>query len=178
MHYFRINANISIIIRAKINNQITAPELRVISPDGENLGILTKEIALQKASEANLDLIEIAPTAKPPVARIMSFDKYRYHKEREERKQRLATRTEELKQVRISAKAAKHDQEVMAKKVNGFLEKGSRVEIMMRLRGREKANRDWARLKLEEFLKLLTPEYKLISPPRYTGNGFVVQVSK
>ena len=140
--------------------------------------MLTKEEALKRALEANLDLIEIAPTAKPPVARIMSFDKFRYQKEREERKQRLAQKTEELKQVRISPKAAKHDQEVMAKKVNGFLDKGSRVEIMMRLRGREKANRDWARLKLEEFLKLLSPEFKLISPPRYTVNVFTVQVTK
>lgn len=153
-------------------------ELRVISPEGENLGVLTKEEALRRAVEAGLDLIEIAPTAKPPVARIMSFDKFRYQKEREDRKQRLAQKTEELKQVRISAKAAKHDQDVMARKVNGFLEKGSRVEIMMRLRGREKANRDWARIKLEEFLKLLIPDHKLVSPPRYTGNGFTVQVTK
>jgi len=142
------------------------------------LGVLSKGEALRLANEANLDLIEIAPTARPPVARIMSFDKFRYQKEREDRKQRLAQKTEELKQVRISPKAAKHDQEVLSKKVNAFIEKGSRVEIIMRLRGREKANRDWARLKLEEFLKLLAPEHKIISPPRYTGNGFVVQVSK
>lgn len=152
--------------------------MRLIGQNGENLGVVTKEEALKYASEAGLDLIEIAPTAKPPVARIMSYDKFRYQKEKEERKQRIAQKAEELKQVRISAKAAKHDLEVIAKKANGFLEKGARVEIMMRLRGREKANKDWARGKLEEFLKLLTPDHKVTGPPRYTGNGFIVQVSK
>lgn len=152
--------------------------MRLIDQNGENLGVLTKEVALEKAREAGLDLIEIAPTAKPPVARIMSYDKFRYQKEKEERKQRLAQKAEELKQVRISAKAGKHDLNVMAKKVNGFLEKGARVEIMMRLRGREKANKDWARGKLEEFLGLLSSDHKIAVPPRYTGNGFVAQVSK
>lgn len=94
------------------------------------------------------------------------------------RKQRLAAKAEELKQVRISAKAAKHDLEVKAKKVNDFITKGARVEIMMVLRGREKANKDWARAKLDEFLELLERGFKVISPPRYTGRGFVVQVSK
>lgn len=178
LHNPLINCIISTIPKVRINNQISAIELRVISQAGENLGVLSKEEALHKAAEAGLDLIEIAPTAKPPVARIMSYDKFRYQKEKEGRKQRKATKAEELKQVRVSARAATHDLEVKAKKVNGFLEKGSRVEIMMLLRGREKANKDWARAKLEEFLGLLLPDHKVASPPRYTGRGFVVQVSK
>ena len=144
LHNPLINCIISTIPKVRINNQISAIELRVISQAGENLGVLSKEEALHKAAEAGLDLIE----------------------------------AEELKQVRVSARAATHDLEVKAKKVNGFLEKGSRVEIMMLLRGREKANKDWARAKLEEFLGLLLPDHKVASPPRYTGRGFVVQVSK
>ncbi|HEY4523275.1 MAG TPA: translation initiation factor IF-3 [Candidatus Paceibacterota bacterium] len=165
-------------MQAKTNNQITSPELRVIGASGENLGIITKEEALRLAAEKGLDLIEIAPTAKPPVAKIMSFDKFRYQKEKEYKKQRLAQKTAGMKQIRVSARAAENDLRVKAKKANEFLENGSNVEVMMILRGREKGNRAWAEQKLNEFLRMLDPESKVTSPARYTGRGFVVQVQK
>lgn len=165
-------------ILTRTNNQITAPELRLIDEAGNNLGILKKEEALQMAKDKGLDLIEIAPTAKPPVARIMSFDKFRYQKEKEMKRQRVAQKAAEMKQVQVSARAAEHDLRVKAKRANEFLENGSKVEILMVLRGREKGNREWASQKLQDFLKMLDPNHKVVSPSRYTGRGFVIQVNK
>ena len=108
----------------------------------------------------------------------MSFDKFRYQKEKEYKKQRLAQKTAGMKQIRVSARAAENDLRVKAKKANEFLENGSKVEVMMILRGREKGNRAWAEQKLKDFLKMLDPESKVTSPPRYTGRGFMVQVQK
>lgn len=160
------------------NNQITAPELRVIGEGGENIGVIPREEALRLAMEKGLDLIEIAPAAKPPVAKIMSYDKFRYQKEKEYKKQRLAQKSAGIKQVRVSARAAENDLKVKAKKANEFLENGSKVEIMMILRGREKGNRAWAEQKLKDFISMLDPESKVTAPARYTGRGFVVQVQK
>lgn len=108
----------------------------------------------------------------------MSFDKFRYQQEKERKKQRLAQKTDQLKQVRISVRAAANDLAIKAKKVNEFLDDGSKVEIMMILRGREKGNKDWARQKLEEFLKIIDPAHKVTMAIKYTGRGFATQISK
>ncbi|MBI5401366.1 translation initiation factor IF-3, partial [Candidatus Wolfebacteria bacterium] len=146
-------------INYKINEQITALELRVVDENGENVGVLPLDAALKLAKEKGLDLIEIAPTVKPPVAKIMSFDKFRYQKEKELKKQKAAQKTGELKQVQITVKSAKNDLEVRIKKIDEFFKEGHKVEIVLKLFGREKANKDWARFKLEEFLKMLPFEY-------------------
>ncbi len=152
--------------------------MRIVDETGKNLGIMPREAALKLAEEKGLDLIEIAPTAQPPVAKIISFDKFRYQKEKELKKQRAVQKISELKQVRISARAAKNDLGIKAKKTEEFLNKGHKVEIMLRLKGREKYNRDWARYKLEEFLKMITVEYKITMEPRFGGQGLVMQIMK
>jgi translation initiation factor IF-3 len=162
----------------KINEKITAPELRIIDETGANIGILPLQEALQLAREKGLDLIEIVPNAKPPVAKIMSFDKFRYQEEKKLKKQKAQQKTQELKQVRISARAAEHDLQIKAEKVNEFLEEGHIVEIQLVLRGREKANKDWAKQKLYDFLKIITPEHKVLLEPKYGGRGFNAQVAK
>lgn len=139
---------------------------------------MPKEAALALAKEKGLDLIEIAPTAKPPVARIMSYDKFRYQKEKEFRKQRQAQRGSELKQIRISARAQKNDLALKARKVEEFLGDGHVVEVMLVLRGREKYNRGWADQKLREFLQMIAVEYKMKSEPRFGGKGLVMQLIK
>jgi translation initiation factor IF-3 len=128
--------------------------------------------------ETKIDLIEIAPAAKPPVARLMSFDKYRYEREKAEKKERLAQKGTGLKQIQISARAAQNDLRVKLKKLEEFLGEGHMVEIQMRLRGREKGNKDWARLKLDEFLKMITVEFKIVSAPKFAGRGMIVQIAK
>lgn len=150
----------------------------MIDEAGNNLGIVPREQALKLAADKGLDLIEIAAAAKPPVARIISYDKFRYQKEKELRKQRQSQKTSEFKQMRISARAARNDLEVKAKKINEFLGEGHVVEVMLVLRGREKYNRDWANLRMREFLTLITPEHKRIAEPRFGGKGMIVQLTK
>jgi len=136
------------------------------------------EAALKLAMEKGLDLIEIAPMVKPPVARIISFDKFRYQKEKELKKQKATQKTSELKQIQITAKSAKNDLETRVKRINEFLEEENKVEIMLVLKGREKYNREWARYKLNEFLKMITVEYKTTMEPRFIGKGMVMQIMK
>lgn len=150
----------------------------MINEEGENLGTMPLSAALKLAQEKGLDLIEIAAVAKPPVAKIMSFDKFRYQKEKELKKQKAAQKTSELKQVQITAKSAKNDLEVRIKKIEEFVADGNKVEIVLKLFGREKANKDWARLKLNEFLNMIPFEYKLLMEPKFAGRGMVVQISK
>jgi len=134
--------------------------------------------ALTRAKEFGLDLIEVASTAHPPVAKIISYDKYRYQESKKLKKQRAKQKGPEFKQVRITVRSAKHDLKIRADKVNEFLSEGHVVEIQMPLRGREKGNRDWARGKMQEFLKMITPDHKVVMDIKYFGKGFNVQVTK
>ncbi len=139
---------------------------------------MPREAALKLAESKGLDLIEIASTIKPPVAKIISFDKFRYQKEKEIKRQRSTQKVTELKHVRISARAAKNDLGIKAKKVEEFLNEGNKVEIMLLLRGREKYNRDWAHYKLGEFLKFITIEYRTETEPKFIGQGLIMQIIK
>jgi translation initiation factor IF-3 len=168
----------SVRISVKINDQITSPELRVLVEGGENLGVISLAEALAVAKEKGLDLVEIVPTAKPPVAKIISFDKFRYEREKELKKQKQQSKAKELKQVQISARAAKNDLLFRVKQAEKFIEAGHKVEIRMRLRGREKANRDWAKKKMEEFLLILPEDYKPVSEIRFDNFGLNVQIDK
>jgi translation initiation factor IF-3 len=145
---------------------------------GVNLGVMPLSEAMEKAKEQGLDLVEITQTAKPPIVKIIAFDKFRYQKEKEFKKQKLSQKSGELKQIRISARAAKNDLEIQAKKAEGFLAKGNKVEVMLWLRGREKYNKEWAKAKMEEFIKMLSPEHKVSGDAQFKGNKLVIQISK
>lgn len=145
-----------------------------------HLGVMSREAALSLAKEKGLDLIEITSTAKPPVAQIISFDKFRYQKEKELKKQRLAQKktASGLKQVRISPRAAQNDLAIKAGLAEKFLQAGHKVEILLLLKGREKGNKDWGLLKLREFLTIIKIPHKVTLEPRFIGRGFVVQIIK
>jgi len=155
-----------------------APELRVIDENGENLDVLSKEKALAIAKEKNLDLIEIAPQAKPPVARIISYDKFRYQKKKEEKKQGQTQKAKGLKQVRISPRTALNDLQIKLTKVKEFLEEGHKVEISIYLRGREKGNRAWGLQKLKNFMLMIATPHIVTMEPRSGGRGFITQIAK
>ncbi len=150
----------------------------MVSDTGENLGILTLSAALAAARERGLDLIEIAPAAKPPVAKIIGFDKFRYQQEKEEKKKRHAQKAKELKQVRITPRAAANDLMVKVRRVEEFLAEGHKVELGLFLRGREKGNKDWGLKKLKEFMGMITTPYQITLPPKAGGRGFIAQIAK
>ncbi len=150
----------------------------MIGETGENLGVIGRDQALALAKEKGIDLIEIAPTANPPVAKLIAFDKFRYQREKEIKKQRLAQKSAEMKQIWIGPKTAQNDLLVKSRQIEKFLEEGSAVEIRMRLRGREKRNKDWARQKLAEFLKMITLQYKVLSEEKAKSPELKVQIRK
>lgn len=152
--------------------------MRIIGENGENLGIMSREEALRLASpESGLDLIEVVAKADPPVARLMSYDKYRYEREKAEKKERKAHKFTEMKRVQISARAAENDLLTKIKQLEKFLTEGHQVEVFVRLRGREKYNRDWANKKLTEFLQMIKMEYKVLSAPKF-AQGLSIQIAK
>lgn len=108
----------------------------------------------------------------------MSYDKFRYEEAKREKKERLAQKGGGLKKVQISARAAPNDLSIKMKQLEEFLEEGHQVEINMRLRGREKGMKDWARQKLDDFMRAIPVEYKKISEPRFGGYGMSVQIAK
>lgn len=133
--------------------------------------------AIGIAKEQNLDLIEIAPTAKPPVCRIMDYGKFLYHKAKQERVQKAKQKKIELKSVRISVRTGEHDLSFKAEKIKEFLEEGHKVKVDMVLRGREKAHFDFAEEKLRTFLNNLEG-IKFEQPLKRSPQGLVIIISK
>jgi len=145
----------STISELLINEQISFAEVRLISEDGEQLGIMSSKEALEKAEEANLDLILIAPTAKPPVCRIMDYSKYRYEQTRRERDAKKKQKTVEVKEIRLSPNIDSNDLNTKSNNARKFLEKGNRVKVTLRFRGREMAHINQTKHVLEDFAETL-----------------------
>jgi len=166
------------VITNRRNAAITAKEVRLLDEAGEHMGVVKIEEALKLAMEKGLDLIEITENATPPVARIMSFDKFRYLKEKDDKKQKKEQKAKDMKRMRITPRMAENDLKVKAKKISGFLEKGHRVEIEIFLRGREKAHQGMALQKLENFLPTIETPIQKASEPKKSLRGFSVQIQK
>lgn len=166
-------------IRVKINHQIKAPELRVITAEGENLGVISLATALGEAQKRELDLIEISPTAVPPVAKIMDYGKYLYDEKKKLRVTKSNTLTSELKIIQVKIGTGEHDLELKAKKVSAWLSEGNRVKIDLFLVGRSKYM-DIAFLKerLDRVLKLVTTEYKIAQAVTKGPKGLTIVIEK
>ncbi len=126
--------------------------MRVIGPDSEQLGVVIIKRALELAQESDLDLVEIAPTAKPPVCRIMDFSKYKYDQEKKERLEKKSQKITHLKQIRIKPRIDENDYQIKLRKVISFLDKRDKVKINLFFRGREMAFRDQGREVLKKFI--------------------------
>jgi len=134
------------------------------------------EEAIELAKERGLDLILISPKANPPVARIMDYDKYRYERSKELKKQRTH-KAPDTKRVQISPRTQKNDLMVQLRKLEKFLQSGHKVEIQLTLRGREKANKEWAKTKLEEFMEMIETPHKVTNDIKSGGRGMLVQIA-
>src|SRR5205085_8522049 len=128
--------------RLRINHEIktVGGMVRVIGPNGDQLGLMLTDQARMKATEFELDLVEVAPTAKPPVCRIMDYGKHIYHEQKKEQKARKRAHAHDLKEVRLSFKIGKHDLEIKVIHAKEFLEAGHRVQFTMIYKGREIAH--------------------------------------
>ncbi len=120
-----------------MNDGIRAREIRVIGADGEQMGIMTVPEALRIADENDLDLVEVAPNASPPVCRLMDYGKYLYEKQKRERESRKAQKQIEIKEVRLRPKTDEHDIQVVLSKIRKFAKEGAKIRVRIRFRGRE-----------------------------------------
>ncbi len=161
--------------KTKINHQIRAKELRVITDTGENLGTLSLSEALAKAQELGLDLIEISPNAVPPVAKIMDYGKFQYQQNKKQKESKARTHVSDLKSLQIKIGTSEHDLGLKAKTASGWLKEGHRVKINLFLVGRSKyAELSFKKERLERILSLISEEYKLSGEPQNTPKGLTV----
>lgn len=155
----------------RINNQIGAPELRVIGPEGENLGVLSKTAALNQAQDMGLDLIEISPAAVPPVAKIIEYGKFLYLENKKDKGVKKGS-VSELKSLQVKIGTGNHDLELRAKQASTFLKEGHRVKINLFLPGRAKyLDQNFLKERLERLLNLLTEDYRVAFPPEKSPKG-------
>lgn len=149
--------------RTRVNEAIHASQVRVVDENGNQLGILTPSDALREAESRDLDLVEVAPKADPPVCRIMNFGKYKYEQKRRARESRKHQHTVSVKEIKYRPKIDKHDFYYKTKHVRQFLEEGNKVKITIMFRGREMAHpefgRDILRKVVEETQDLCVGEY-------------------
>lgn len=165
--------------RTRINHAIRASELRVVGPEGENLGTLSLADALKKAEELKLDLIEISPKAKPPVAKIMDFGKFRYDTSRKAREVKAKSHITETKSVQVKIGTGDHDQMLKAKRVAEWLEEGHRVKIDLFLWGRYKYMEPaFLKERLDRFLKIIPTEYKVADEIKKSPKGFTTTLER
>jgi translation initiation factor IF-3 len=149
-------------VQTRVNEQIRISPIRVISEEGEQLGILPTEEALTRAREAGLDLVEVAPNERPPVCRIMDYGKYKYDKSK---KQKHATHQTRTKEIRLRPKTGTHDIDFKVKQAVGFLKHKDKVQVTVIFRGREMAHIEEGRKVMEGVIKVLEEHGKLESPP-------------
>ena len=150
----------------------------MVDETGQNLGVLETSEALRIAGERGLDLIEISPTAKPPVCKIMDFGKFKYEREKGEREHGKKQKDIEVKGIRIGFTTGKHDLLLRARQAEKFLKEGDKVRIDMRLTGREKAHRDLALKKFGAFLEMIEIPHALELPPKKLPQGFIAIITK
>ena len=165
--------------RTKINRAIRASELRVVGPDNENLGTLSLTDALKKADEMKLDLIEISPKAKPPVAKITDFGQYRYDTKRKASAAKAKAHVTETKSVQVKIGTGEHDQQLKAKRAAEWLEEGHRVKVDLFLWGRYKyMEADFLKERLDRFMKIIPAEYKIADPMKKSPKGWTATIER
>jgi translation initiation factor IF-3 len=159
--------------RLKINNEISARELRVIGADGGNLGVISLKEALAAAQQAGLDLIEISPSATPPVAKIMDYGKFEYERSKKEKVVKAKVKVSETKEVQIKVGTGDHDMLLKAKKAAEWLSEGHRVRAELFLKGRYKSmDEAFLKERLERFLVRIPYAYKVAEPITKSPKGF------
>ncbi|AXY25135.1 translation initiation factor IF-3 [Suicoccus acidiformans] len=160
-----------IVKELPINEQIRAREVRVIGDDGEQLGVKSIDDALTLAGSFDLDLVLVSPNAKPPVARVMDYGKYRYEMQKKEKEQRRNQKTINVKEVRLSPSIEDHDYQTKLRQAIKFLEKGDKVKASIRFRGRAITHKDLGRDVLEDFIDDTSDVATVETKPKMEGRS-------
>ena len=161
-----------------INEQIRDKEVRVIGANNEQLGIMSVKDALLLAEEAEVDLVKIAPTAVPPVCRLVDYSKFRYEMTRKEKENRKKQKTTETKEVHLSPNIADNDLTTKANQARQFLTKGNKVKVQLRFRGREMAHQENGMEIIMAFCQKLEDIATIDKAPKMEGRNLVVTLSE
>ena len=163
----------------QINEEIRDKEVRVIGPDGNQLGVMSSQKALEQAYAQNLDLVKIAPQAVPPVCKIMDYGKYRFEQGKREKEQRKNQKVIEIKEIRLSATIDQHDMEVKAKACTKFLSDGNKVKVSIRFRGRQAKHGDIGLDVMNAFCEMVKDSAAVDRPAKQEGrNMFMILAPK
>ena len=154
-----------------INEQIRDREVRVISEDGEQLGIMSAREAMKLAEQAELDLVKIAPKAQPPVCMIIDYGKYKYELARKEKEAKKKQKTVEVKEVRLSPNIDTNDLNTKVNNARKFISKGNKVKVTLRFRGREMAHVQQSKHILDDFAELLADTAVVEKPAKLEGRN-------
>ncbi len=169
-YYWRCRA----ISELMINEEIRDKEVRLIDENGEQLGVVSVKEAMNLAQEKNLDLVKIAPQSKPPVCKIMNYGKYRFDQMKKEKEAKKKQKTMEVKEVRLSPNIDDHDLETKQKNAAKFLEKGDKVKVSVRFRGREMTHTEIGREVLNQFAEGISDVGAIDKAPKMEGRSMVM----
>jgi translation initiation factor IF-3 len=160
--------------RHKINHEISAGEIRVLDEEGKMLGLMTKSAALRLAEEKELDLVEIAPKAEPPVCRVIDYGKYLYELQKKEKQQRKHQQQQQMKELRFKWRTDTHDFNFKLRHAKNFLMEGNKVKASIVFRGREITHQEIGRDLLERFVAGLDDCSKVDQPVKFEGKAMYV----
>ena len=158
----------------RINREIQAPQVRLIGPNREHIGIVSLQEALEQARKANLDLVEISPSADPPVVRIVDYGKFIYEQTKKEREARRSQKVVEVKEIRLRPKTDDHDRAIKVRDARRWLEEGMKVKVRVRFRGREITYPELAMEQLQEVAKELADIAVVEQAPNMEGRTMLM----
>lgn len=161
----------------RINQYIQAPQLRVVDAESKQIGVMKREEALEKAKKEGLDLVEVAPGAKPPVVKLIDFKKFRYLEDKKRRQEKKSIKGGEIKQIRLTPFIAKADFEFRIKRAQEFLKEGNKVKVVVQFVGRQIARKEFGTELLGRFIKEIENWGKIEHQPRWAGRNLFTTLS-
>lgn len=159
----------------RLNYQITSPTVRLLDEEGKQIGIVTKLEALQKAKELNLDVVEIAPSAKPPVAKLIDYKKFKYQEAKKDRENRKSQKNVGVKEIRLRPFIGQHDFDTRLKRAKEFLGHGNQVKLSLFFRGREITRKEFGFDVMKRFIASLESA-RVVREPKLEGKLLVAMV--
>jgi translation initiation factor IF-3 len=160
-----------------VNREIRIPQVRVIGPEGEQLGIMATPDAYRKALDLGYDLVEVAPTSQPPVCRIMDYGKYKYELSKKEHQSRRHQKSTQVKEIKLRPRTDKHDLEIKIRHMKEFLADGNKTKVTVTFRGREMANQEMGRAVMDTVIASLGEVGTVEYAPRFEGRSLIMIVA-
>lgn len=160
-------------VQYRTNERIQSLQLRVLDSENKQIGVLSKFEALQKAREEGLDLVEIAPTAVPPVAKIVDFKKFLYQQDKKKREEKRKAKVTETKELRLGPFMDNHDLDTMSSRAQGFLEDGDKVRVVVRFKGRQVTHPEFGYQVIQKFAQKLAAISKIEKDPKLEGKQMI-----